>query len=147
MKQIDIIQQAIYAELSYLIRKDEIKINKTNEEISQVLDNIKTNENEIEFLKDNGSDNQLFTSLHKQVANIKSAEASVLQMISNSKETEITFDEKKDIKLKHVEFFEHCQSLLARVKFNTNQRSFNRPRSWHNQQNILLGLKWKQNYN
>lgn len=81
LKQIDIIKQAIYVELSYRIRKDEIKINKTNEEISQVLDNIKTNENEIEFLKDNGSDNQLFTSLHKQVANIKSIEASVLQMI------------------------------------------------------------------
>ncbi|XP_052075078.1 uncharacterized protein LOC127712600 [Mytilus californianus] len=125
LEPIDILEQDLYAELSSLNRKHEIKINKQKEEISQVLGSLKASENELGSLRDHGSDNQLFISLHQQVANIQSIEASVLQLISNSKEIEITFDEKKDIKLECFgtlsESVRFCQIHYKQKKFQQAQ--------------------------
>lgn len=77
-------------------------INKKNNEISLVLDSLKATENEIDFLKDHGSNNQLFITLHQQVTNVQNNEAKVPQKISNAHEIEITFDEKK---IKQIDSF------------------------------------------
>lgn len=125
LKQIDDVERDLHAEVSSLHRKHEIEINKQKEEISQVLANLKTNENEVDFLKDHGSDNQLFISLHQQLINIKSAEASVLQMISNSQEIEITLDEKKDINIDYFgtlsESVSSCQVQYKPKKYQQAQ--------------------------
>ncbi|XP_052073707.1 E3 ubiquitin-protein ligase TRIM71-like [Mytilus californianus] len=97
LKQIDDLERNLHAELSSLQRKHEIEISKQKEEISQVLDKLKENENEIYFLKDYGSDSQLFLCLHQQVINSQSAEEKVQKLVSRSQEINITFDEKKVI--------------------------------------------------
>ncbi|XP_071178464.1 uncharacterized protein [Mytilus edulis] len=125
LKQIDDVERDLHAELSSLHRKHEMEICKQKEEISQVLNNVKENDIEIEFLKNHGSNNQLFISLHQQVTNIKIAEASVLQMISYSQEIEITYDEKKDVKLECFgslsESVSSCQVQYKTKKFQQAQ--------------------------
>lgn len=137
LKQINVLEQALYAELSTLNHKHEIEI-----KISLVLSSLnmlKASENEANFLKDHGSDNKLLTSLHQKVTNIQKAEACVLQMKSNLKEIKITFDKKKDIKLEYYgtvsESFSSCQ-----VK-KKNQTKFNSPRSWNNKNKHIAGFE------
>ncbi|CAC5369294.1 unnamed protein product [Mytilus coruscus] len=81
LKQIDNLEHDLHAELSSLHRKHEMEINKQKEEISQVLDSLKANENEIDFLKGYGSNSQLFLSLHQQVTNSQSAEEKVQNIV------------------------------------------------------------------
>ncbi|CAG2218081.1 unnamed protein product [Mytilus edulis] len=110
LKQTDDIERDLQAELSSLQRKYENEINNQKEEISQVLDSLRTNENEIDFLKHHGLSNQLFIALYEQITKIQNIEAKVLQIVSNSLEIEITFDEKK---VQMIDYFEPLS-----VKFN-----------------------------
>ncbi|XP_063448428.1 uncharacterized protein LOC134727960 [Mytilus trossulus] len=125
LKQIDDVERDLQAELSSLNRKYEIEIIKQKEKISQVLVSLNSNKNEIVFLKDHVSDNQLFISLHGGVTNIQSAEASVLQLIPNSHEVVITFDEKKNVKLgffgRLSESVSSCQVQCKPKKFQQAQ--------------------------
>ncbi|CAG2218077.1 unnamed protein product [Mytilus edulis] len=99
LKQIDDVERDIQTELSSLQRKHETEINMQKEEITKVLNSLKTNQNEMDFLKDQGSNNQLFYALHQYVSIIKSAEVNVQKMVSSSHEIDIAFDAKKDIRI------------------------------------------------
>ncbi|XP_063448429.1 uncharacterized protein LOC134727961 [Mytilus trossulus] len=125
LKQIDDLERDLHANLSSVQQKRVNEISKQRTEISQVLDNLKTNEKEIDFLKDHGSNNQLFVSLHEQVKHIQSAEASVLKLISNSQEIMIDFDEKKESKLECLgtlsESVSSCQIQYKPTKFQQAQ--------------------------
>ncbi|XP_063448473.1 uncharacterized protein LOC134728003 [Mytilus trossulus] len=113
LKQIDDLERELTTALSSLQRKHEIEINKQKQEISQVLVNVIENKNEMDFLSDHGSKNQLFIFLRQQVTNIHSAEVKIQQILSNSQEFDITFDEKKDGKLQSLgslsEYVQQCQ--------------------------------------
>ncbi|XP_063448491.1 uncharacterized protein LOC134728022 [Mytilus trossulus] len=113
LKQIDDLERELTTTLSSLQRKHEIEINKQKQEISQVLVNVIENKNEMDFLSDHGSKNQLFIFLRQQVTNIHSPEVKIQQIVSDSQEFDITFDEKKDVKLKSFgslsEYVQQCQ--------------------------------------
>ncbi|XP_063419158.1 uncharacterized protein LOC134701969 [Mytilus trossulus] len=113
LKQIDDLERELITTLSSLQRKHEIEINKQKQEISQVLVNVIENKNEMDFLSDHGSKNQLFIFLRKEVTNIHSAEAKIQQIVSDSQEFDLTFDEKKDVKLESLgsllEYVQPCQ--------------------------------------
>ncbi|XP_063448469.1 uncharacterized protein LOC134727999 [Mytilus trossulus] len=113
LKQIDDLERELTTSLSSLQRKHEMEINKQKQEISQVLVNVKENKNEMDFLRDNGSKNQLFIFLRQQVTNIHCAETKIQQIVSDSQEFDITFDEKKDVKLESLgsllEIVQPCQ--------------------------------------
>ncbi|XP_063419193.1 uncharacterized protein LOC134702014 [Mytilus trossulus] len=125
LKQIDDLERELTTTLSSLQRKHEMEINKQKQEISQVLVNVIENKNEMDFLIDHGSKNQLFIFLRQQVTNIHSAEAKIQQIVSNSQEFDITFDEKKDGKLESFgslsEFVQPCQVQYKPKKFQQAQ--------------------------
>lgn len=64
----------------------------------------------MKVLIDHGSNTQLFLSLRRQVSNIHSSESKIQQMVSNSQEIIINFDEKKDVKI------ESFGTMLVNVK-------------------------------
>ncbi|XP_063448471.1 uncharacterized protein LOC134728001 [Mytilus trossulus] len=125
LKQIDDLERELTTTLSSLQRKHEMEINKQKQEISQVLVNVIENKNEMDFLRDHGSKNQLFIFLRQQVTNIHSAEAKIQQIVSDSQEFNITFDEKKDVKLESLgslsEYVQPCQVQYKPKKFQQAQ--------------------------
>ncbi|XP_063448482.1 E3 ubiquitin-protein ligase TRIM71-like [Mytilus trossulus] len=125
LKQIEDLERELTTTLSSLQRKHEIEINKQKQEISQVLVNVIENKNEMDFLRDHGSKNQLFIFLRQQVTNIHSAEAKIQQIVSDSQEFDITFDEKKDGKLESLgslsEYVQQCQVQYKPKKFQQAQ--------------------------
>ncbi|CAG2218078.1 unnamed protein product [Mytilus edulis] len=78
-----------------------------------MMEILKSKENEIEVLKECGSNKQLFIALRKQVSDVQTAANKVQQMISSSQEVDISLDEYKNVKMKCFGSF--------------------RPRSWQNQ--------------
>ncbi|XP_063448460.1 uncharacterized protein LOC134727991 [Mytilus trossulus] len=125
LKQIDDLERELTTILSSLQRKHEMEINKQKQEISQVLVNVIENKNEMDFLRDHGSKNQLFIFLRQQVTNIHSAEAKIQQIVSDSQEFNITFDEKKYGKLESFgslsEYVQPCQVQYKTKKFQQAQ--------------------------
>ncbi|CAG2235971.1 unnamed protein product [Mytilus edulis] len=125
LKQIDDVERDLQTELSSLQRKNETEINIQKEEIAKVLYRLKTNQNEIDFLKDHGSNNQLFYALHQHVSIIKSAEVNVQKMVSSSHEIDIAFDAKKDIRIdlfgQLSETVKPCQVQYKSKKFQQAQ--------------------------
>ncbi|XP_071178592.1 E3 ubiquitin-protein ligase TRIM71-like isoform X2 [Mytilus edulis] len=125
LKQIDDLERELTTSLSSLQRKHEMEINKEKQEISQVLVNVIENKNEMNFLRDHGSKNQLFIFLRQQVTNIHSAEAKIQQMVSNSQEIDIIFDDKKDVKLESLgsllEYVQPCKVQFKPKKFQQAQ--------------------------
>lgn len=102
LKQIDDWERKLNDRVSSHHRKQEMKINKQMEEISQVLDTLKANEKEIDYLKRHGSNDQLFISLRRQVTNSQIAEVNIQQMVLSSEEITLTFPENEDFK---IDFF------------------------------------------
>ncbi|XP_063448478.1 E3 ubiquitin-protein ligase TRIM71-like [Mytilus trossulus] len=125
LKQIDDLEGELTTTLSSLQRKHEIEINKQKQEISQVLVNVEEKKTEMDFLSDHGSKNQLFIFLRQQVTHIHSAEAKIQQIVSDSQEFDITFDEKKDGKLESLgslsEYVQQCQVQYKPKKFQQAQ--------------------------
>ncbi|CAG2237676.1 unnamed protein product [Mytilus edulis] len=99
LKQIDDWERKLNDRVSSHHRKQETKINKQMEEISQVLDTLKANEKEIDYLKRHGSNEQLFISLRRQVTNSQIAEVNIQQMVLRSEEITLTFPENEDFKI------------------------------------------------
>ncbi|XP_063448477.1 uncharacterized protein LOC134728007 [Mytilus trossulus] len=113
LKQMDDLERDLTTTLSSLQRKHEMEIKKQKQEISQVLVNVIENKNEMDVLSGHGSKNQLFIFLRQQVTNIHCAETKIQQIVSDSQEFDITFDEKKDVKLESLgsllEIVQPCQ--------------------------------------
>ncbi|VDI11775.1 Hypothetical predicted protein [Mytilus galloprovincialis] len=110
LKQIDTLELDLHSTLSSFQLKHETGINKQKEEISQMMEILKSKENEIEVVKDCGSNNHLFIALHEQVSDVQTAAEKVQQMISSSQEVDISLDEYENIKMKCF------GSLLENVK-------------------------------
>jgi hypothetical protein len=58
-------------EVASVQKKNEEKINTEKHEISQLTSVLKDNKQELEFLKEHGSNNQLFLTLRKQITIIQ----------------------------------------------------------------------------
>jgi prophage maintenance system killer protein len=57
--------------------KHEEKINKEKHDICQLTSILKDNKQELEFIKDHGSNNQLFLTLRKQITNIQKTDKKI----------------------------------------------------------------------
>ncbi|VDI38426.1 Hypothetical predicted protein [Mytilus galloprovincialis] len=122
LKQIDDLERDLQSELSSLQRKHETEINMQKEEITKVLNSLKTKQKEIDFLKDHGSNNQIFHALHQHVSSIKSAEVNVQKMISSSHEIDIAFDAKKAIRMIRIDLFGQLSETVKPCQIQYNSK-------------------------
>jgi hypothetical protein len=98
-KYLDDNKERLITEVGSVQEKNEEKINREKYEICQLTSIVKDNKQELEFLKDHGSNNQLFLTLRKQITNIQKTENKIHDMTSAINEIDMEFEEIKNVNI------------------------------------------------
>ena len=102
LKYLDDIEERLITEVGFVQEKNEEKINREKHEICQLTSILKDNKQELEFLKDRGSNNQLFLTLRKQITNIQKTENKIHDMTSAFNEIDMEFEEIKNVNIETI---------------------------------------------
>jgi hypothetical protein len=101
LKYLDDIERLI-TEVGSVQEKNEEKINREKHEICQLTSILKDNKQELEFLKDHGSNNQLFLTLRKQITSIQKTDNKIHNMTSAINEIDMEFEEIKNVNIETI---------------------------------------------
>jgi hypothetical protein len=102
LKYLDDIEERLIAEVESVQEKNEEKINREKYEICQLTSILKDYKQELEFLKDHGTNNQLFLTLRKQITNIQETENKIHDMTSAINEIDMEFKEIKNVNIETI---------------------------------------------
>ena len=102
LKYLDEIEEKLLTEVASVQEKNEKKINTEKHEICQLTSILKDNKQELEFLKELGSNNQLFLALRKQIKNIQKTDNKIHDMTSAINEIDIEFEEIKNFNIEAI---------------------------------------------
>jgi DNA repair ATPase RecN len=86
LKYLDDIDERLITEVASLQEKNEEKINREKHEICQLTSILKDITQELEFVKDHGSNNQLFLTSRKQITIIQKTDKKIHDMTSDINE-------------------------------------------------------------
>jgi hypothetical protein len=99
LKYIDDLEERLIAEVASVQEKNDDKIKREKNEMSKLTLVLKDNKQELEFLKEHGSNNQLFLVLRKQITNIQKTDTKIHDMMSEINEIDMEFEEIKNFKI------------------------------------------------
>ncbi|CAG2247855.1 unnamed protein product [Mytilus edulis] len=99
IKHIDDLECDLVAKFVTMQEKNEAEIQKQKNDISKLSTTLCDSKNELEFLKNHGSNNQLFLALRENVSEIQKAESKLDYIISSTKQVEIKFYERKNLNM------------------------------------------------
>jgi hypothetical protein len=102
LKYLDDIEERLITEVGSVQEKNEEKINREKHEICQLTSILKDNKQELEFLKDHGSNNQLFLTLRKQITNIQKTDKQIHDMTSAINEIDMEFEEIMNVNIETI---------------------------------------------
>jgi hypothetical protein len=102
LKYLDDIEKRLITEVASVQEKNEEKINREKDEICQLTSILKDNKQELEFLKDHGSNNQLFLALRKQITIIQKTDEMIHDMTSAINEIDMEFEEIKNVNIETI---------------------------------------------
>ena len=102
LKYLDDIEERLITEVGSVQEKNEEKINREKLEICQLTSILKDNKQELEFLKDHGSNNQLFLTLRKQITIIQKTDKKIHDMSSAINEIDMEFKEMKNVNIETI---------------------------------------------
>jgi hypothetical protein len=102
LKYLDDIEERLITEVASVQEKNEEKINREKLEICQLTSILKDNKQELEFLKDHGSNNQLFLTLRKQITIIQKTDKKIHDMSSAINEIDMEFEEIKNVNIETI---------------------------------------------
>ena len=102
LKYLDDIEERLITEVASVQEKNEEKINREKLEICQLTSILKDNKQELEFLKDHGSNNQLFLTLRKQITIIQKTDKKIHDMSSDIDEIDMEFKEIKNVNIETI---------------------------------------------
>ena len=102
LKYLDDIEERLITEVESVQEKNEEKINKEKHEICQLTSILKDNKQELEFVKDHGSNNQLFLTLRKQITIIQKTDKKIHDMSSAINEIDMEFKEIKNVNIETI---------------------------------------------
>ena len=102
LKYLDDIEERLITEVGSVEEKNEEKINREKHEICQLTSILKDNKQELEFLKDHGSNNQLFLTLRKQITIIQKTDKKIHDMTSAINEIDMEFEEIKNFNIETI---------------------------------------------
>ena len=102
LKYLDDIEERLITEVGSVQEKIEEKINREKHEICQLTSILKDNKQELEFLKDHGSNNELFLTLRKQITSIQKTEKKIHNMTSAINEIDMEFEEIKNVNIETI---------------------------------------------
>jgi hypothetical protein len=92
----------LVTEVASVHEKNDEKIKREKNEMGQLISVLEDNKQELEFLKDHGSNNQLFLALRKQITNIQKIEIKLLDMTSDINEIDMEFEESRNLKIETI---------------------------------------------
>jgi hypothetical protein len=95
VKHLDDREERLITEVASVQEKNEEKIKREKDEMSQLTSVLKENKQELEFFKGHGSNNQLFLVLRKQITNIQKTDNKIHDMTSAINEIDMEFEEIK----------------------------------------------------
>ena len=101
-KYLDDIEERLITEVGSVQGKNEEKINTEKHEICQLKSILKDNKQELEFLKDHGSNNQLFLTLRKQITIIQKTDKKIHDMTSAINEIDMEFEEITNVNIETI---------------------------------------------
>ena len=99
LKHLDDLEERLITEVASVQEKNEEKIKREKDELSQITSVLKDNKQELEFLKNHGSNNQLFLVLRKQITNIQKTDHKIHDMTSAINEIDMEFEEIKNVNI------------------------------------------------
>jgi hypothetical protein len=102
LKYLNDIEERLITEEGSVQEKNEEKINREKHEICQLTSILKDNKQELEFLKDHGSNNQLFLTLRKQITNNQKTDNKIHDMTSAINEIDMEFEEIKNVNIETI---------------------------------------------
>ena len=102
LKYLDDIEEKLITEVASVQEKNEQKINREKHEICQLTSILKDNKQELEFLRDHGSNNQLFLTLRKQITIIQKTDKKIHNMTSAINEIDMEFEEIKNVNIETI---------------------------------------------
>ena len=102
LKHLDDIEKRLITEVASVQEKNEEKIKKEKDEISELTSVLKENKQELEFLKHQGSNNQIFLALRKQIINAQKTDNKIHDMTSAINEIDMEFDEIKNFNIETI---------------------------------------------
>ena len=102
LKHLDDLEQQLTTEVESVQEKHEATMTRQKDEMSQLTSVLKDKKQELEFLKDHCSDNQLFLALRKQIQNIQEADTKIQTMTHAIKEIDMEFEEIKTFKIETI---------------------------------------------
>ena len=102
LKYLDDIEERLITEVEFVQGKNEEKINKEKHDIYQLTSILKDNKQELEFVKDHGSNNQLFLTLRKQITIIQKTDKKIHDMSSAINEIDMEFKEIKNVNIETI---------------------------------------------
>ena len=102
LKYLDDIEERLITEVASVQEKNEEKINREKHDICQLTSILKDNKQELESLKDHGSNNQLFLTLRKQITIIQKTDKKIHDMSSAINEIDMEFEEIKNVNIETI---------------------------------------------
>ena len=102
LKHLDDLEKMLITEVGSVQDKNEEKIKREKDELSQITSVLKDNKQELEFLKDHGSNNQLFIVLRKQITRIQKTDNKIHDMTSAINEIAMEFEEMKNFNIETI---------------------------------------------
>ena len=102
LRYLDEIEERLITEVGSVQEKNEEKINREKLEICQLTSILKDNKQELEFLKDHGTNNQLFLTLRKQITIIQKTDKKIHNMSSAINEIDMEFKEIKNVNIETI---------------------------------------------
>ena len=102
LKYLDDIEEKLITEVASVQETNEEKINTEKHEICQLTSVLKDNKQELEFLKDHGSNNQLFLTLRKLITIIQKTDKKIHDMTSAINEIDMEFEEIKNVNIETI---------------------------------------------
>ena len=102
LKQLDDLEQRLITGVESVKEKHVSTMTREKDELSQLTSVLKDKRQQLEFLKDHCSDNQLFLTLRKQMKSIQEADTTIRDMTHAINELDMEFEEIKNIKIETI---------------------------------------------
>ncbi|CAC5366304.1 unnamed protein product [Mytilus coruscus] len=102
MTQVDKLEENIIKDLSCMKQKHKTRINEEKIEITKLTTEVLEDKEQIEFMQEHGSNNQLFLAIQQQEKKEQAVKIRIEKMSATFFDTEFTFNVLKDLKIEFI---------------------------------------------
>ncbi|CAC5389165.1 unnamed protein product [Mytilus coruscus] len=144
VKQIDKLEEKVTKELSSIKKRKEIKFKQNKTEIAELTAEVQERHDQIDFLKEHGSNNQLFLALRQQEKTIQSIDIRVKEMTSTFVGARLALSGIHDLKFDSIGSVEETP-ISCGIKHKSMK--LNQAQAKPDNSNPITSMQWKNQLN